>query len=317
MDKPEKPLDLLIIGAGVAGLTAGIYAARLKLKTLILEDEIVGGQIQETYVVENYPGFSKIKGSELIDKMHEQTLLAGTALDEFDKIVSVRLTPQEKIIETQTAIYRPAAVIIAAGMKRREVPIPEEKKFRGKGIHYCELCDGHMYDGKVIAVVGGGNSAVGAANFLEKYAKKLYIIHHSDKFNADQIAQDQLFSNKKIEVLWNSKLIHGVGETSLSSVIIENQLTKETRTLEVSGVFVQIGSMPKTDLYKDYIRLNESGSIVATETCETNIPGVYAAGDIRTKPIRQLTTAAADGTVAALLAEKYIIGLKKRKEVIA
>ncbi|AWI07752.1 NAD(P)/FAD-dependent oxidoreductase [Clostridium drakei] len=302
--KKEKKLDLLIIGSGPAGLTAAIYAARLKLKTLILEDELVGGQIKDAYTVENYPGFISISGSDLIDKIQNQAINYGVEIDEFDKIVSVKLTNNEKIIETKSYIYKPKAVIIAAGAKKRELPISEEKNFHGKGIHYCELCDGHLYEGKHIAVVGGGNSAVQAANFLSKYAKKITLIHKRNYLRADKKNQQELFDNKKVEILWNSKIQHAIGDNKLEAVLIENE--KETYKLDLDGIFVYIGVAPRTDLYKDYLNLNSSGNIEASETCETNIKGVFAAGDVRTKPFRQLTTAVSDGTTAALMAEKYI-----------
>ncbi|MBP2633429.1 MAG: Thioredoxin-disulfide reductase [Firmicutes bacterium] len=315
MAKPQKFLDLLIIGAGIAGLTAGIYAARMKLDTLILEDALIGGQIIDAYGIENYPGFHSIKGSHLIEKIEEQALHFGAKIDEFDTIIAVKLTDTEKIIETQSFIYKPTAVIIAAGMDRRKLPVIEEKHFRGKGIHYCELCDGHLYQGKSIAVVGGGNAAVDAANFLDKYAKKIYIIHRSPALTASAMSQEKLRNNPKIEFLFNTNIVKASGEYSLESVIIENVLTKEQKLLALDGIFVNIGVVPKTQLYQHDIELDAALHIKAGETCETNIKGVFAAGDIRTKLIRQLTTAAADGTVAALLAEKYIMQKERGNKV--
>lgn len=307
MSKIEKKLDLIIIGAGPAGLTAGIYAGKLKLKTLILEDELVGGQIKEAYIVENYPGFNSISGSALTDKFQEQALEAGVTIDEFDNIISVKLTDEEKIIETSSYIYKPKAVIIAAGSKRRELPIPEEKKFHSKGIHYCEICDGSLYDGKHIAVVGGGYSAVGAAKFLTRFASKIYLIHRSDYLHADKISQDELLQNEKVEDLPNSKITSALGNDTLTGITLENVKTKETSELKLDGIFVYIGLIPRTDLYKAYLTIDEFYNIVADETCETNVKGVYVAGDVRTKRFRQLTTALSDGTVAALMAEKYIL----------
>jgi thioredoxin reductase (NADPH) len=307
MNKPEKPLDVLIIGAGVAGLTAGIYAARFKLATLILEDELIGGQIKDAYVVENYPGFDQIKGSDLIGRMQEQALRAGVTLDEFDQIVAINLTAHEKIVETKTTIYRPTAMIISAGMKRRELPVPQEGKLRGRGIHYCQLCDGHLYDGKTVAVVGGGNGAISAANFLDKYANQIYLIHQLPDLTADDLtAREKMFGNPKITYLPNTKVLAAVGAKTLTALTLENIATGEITELPLDGVFVQIGSNPNTALYKKQITLDNFGYIVADETCITNVPGVYAAGDIRTKTFRQLTTAVSDGTVAALQAEKYI-----------
>lgn len=306
MNKEEKALDLLIIGAGPAGLTAGIYAGRLKLNTLIIEDELIGGQIKESYIVENYPGFNSISGSELVDKFQQQAVNSGALIDEFDKIISVKLSNNDKIIETENYIYRPKAVIIASGAKRRELPIAEERKFHGKGIHYCELCDGALYEGKEIAVVGGGNSAVEAADFLSKYASKITLIHQFDHLQADKRNQEELFNNKKVTVMWNSEITSAVGDDSLKAVIVENRISKEASELKIDGVFVNIGMLPRTDLYRDLLDLDSFGNIIAGETCQTNIKGVFAAGDVRSKQFRQLTTAVSDGTVAALMAEKFI-----------
>lgn len=312
VNKIEKDLDLLIIGAGPAGLTAGLYAARLKLNTLILEDELIGGQIREAYVVENYPGFTSIGGSELTDRMKEQSTLAGAVIDEYDTILSVKLTNDEKIIETEKYLYKAKAVIIAAGAKRRELPIPEEKKFHGNGIHYCELCDGHLYEGKNIGVIGGGSSAVGAAEFLSKYASKVTLIHRSGQLRADKKSQEELFANEKITVLWDSEVKQALGNERLEGVVMENPKSKEHTQLKLDGIFVYIGSIPRTEIYKDYIDVDEYGNIVAGETCETNVQGVFAAGDVRKKLFRQLTTAVSDGTVAALMAERYILKTKKQ-----
>lgn len=306
MSKKEKELDLLIIGAGPAGLTAGIYAGRLKLNTLIIEDELIGGQIKESYIVENYPGFNSISGSELVDKFQQQAINSGALIDEFDKIISVKLTDNDKIVETENYIYRPKAVIIASGAKRRELPIAEERKFHGKGIHYCELCDGALYEGKEIAVVGGGNSAVEAADFLSKYASKITLIHQFDHLQADKRNQEELFSNKKITVMWNSEITSAIGDDSLKAVIVENRISKEVSELKIDGVFVNIGMLPRTDLYREVLNLDGFGNIIADETCQTNIKGVFAAGDVRSKQFRQLTTAVSDGTVAALMAERFI-----------
>lgn len=311
MDKQIKKPEVLVIGAGPAGLTAGIYAARFKLDTLILEDELVGGQIRDAYVVENFPGFNRISGGELADLMREQSIGAGAQLDEFDHIISATLTENEKIIETDSFIYQPQALIIAAGMKRKELPIPQEKKFHGNGIHYCELCDGHFYEGKEVAVIGGGSAAVGAALALTKYATKVTVINRSNIFRAEKKNQEELFSNPKITVLWNTKVVGAIGDSKLQAAILEDMDGKSIGELKVDGIFVNIGSFPRTQIYARDIKLDEYGNIIADESCETNIPGVFVAGDVRTKPIRQLTTAVSDGTVAAAMAEKYIMKLRR------
>jgi len=306
MKKEEKELDMVIIGAGPAGLTAGIYAARLNLNLIILEDEIVGGQIREAYLVENYPGFTSISGSDLTEKIRNQAQSSGAAIDEFDTIVAVKLTDEEKIIETDSYIYKPRVVIIAGGAKKLELPIKEEKRFHGKGIHYCEICDGHMYQGKHLAVVGGGSSALLASKFLTKYAEKITIINRRDHFKGETKLLKELSEDSKINFIWNSKVSSAKGDERLEGLVLENLVTGHTVDLIVDGVFVYIGLVPRTGLYKDYLKLSETGNIIAGENCETNVKGVYAAGDIRTKLFRQVTTSVSDGTVAVLMAEKYI-----------
>ncbi|WP_055668353.1 NAD(P)/FAD-dependent oxidoreductase [Desnuesiella massiliensis] len=311
--KEEKRLDLVIIGSGPSGLTAAIYAARSRLDFIVLEDDLIGGQIRSTYVVENYPGFLSIGGQELVDKMYEQAIKAGANIDEFDPIISVRLTEEEKVVETENYIYKPEAVIIATGSKYRSLPIPEESTYHGNGIHHCELCDGEMYDGKDIVVVGGGNSAVEGAMFLSKYGKTVTIVHQFDTLQAEKRLQEELFRNKKIKIIWDSEVRHALGESRLESLQIENIKTKEVTNIKADGVFAYIGMIPKTELFKEYVKLNVWGYIEAGETTETNVKGVFVAGDVRSKIIRQLTTATADGTVAALMAERYIVEKRRNK----
>lgn len=312
--KIEKNIDLMIIGAGPAGLTATIYAARAKLNFITLENGIIGGQIKDSYVVENYPGFTTISGEELVNKMTEQCENAGGSIDEFDEIASVKLTNDEKIIETKKYIYKPLAVIIATGAKHRELPIKEEKKFHGRGIHYCELCDGALYQDKDIIVVGGGNSALQAAKYLSKYGKSITLVHMLDYFQADKQNQDELKKIKGIKIILNS-IIQGVnGKDKIEEAIIKNVKSSDISTIKTDGIFVYIGLEPNTDLFKEQIKLNKSGYIITDEEARTNVKGVYAAGDVREKNIRQLTTAVSDGSVAALYAEKYINKIKSDKE---
>ena len=287
MTKERKTKDVIIIGAGMAGLTAALYAGRSNLSTLVLENAIVGGQIANAVGIENYPGFTKVSGSDLMTTVQQQAEAAGAEVDEFDMI---------------------ERVIITSGMERRKLPLKEEAKYSGRGVHYCELCDGHMYQDKVISVMGGGNAAVDAANFLTKYAKELYLIHRS-KLRADKASQDKLFVNPKVKVLLETEIRALHGEGRLTSITIYDKAKGEARELPVDAIFVNIGVVPNTHLFEGQVKMTESGRILAGEDCRTNIPGVFAAGDVREKEIRQLTTAAADGTTAALLAEKYIESL--------
>ncbi|MGP1408282.1 NAD(P)/FAD-dependent oxidoreductase [Selenomonas sp.] len=309
MAKETIQKDIIIIGAGMAGLTAALYAGRMNFSTLVLENAIVGGQIANATGIENYPGFLSVAGADLIKTVQQQAESFGAVVDEFDAIEKVDLSGAVKRIETDGAVYETPVVIIASGMSRKKLPLAEEAKYAGRGVHYCELCDGHMYQDKIIAVMGGGNAALDAANFLSRYAKKLYLIHRS-KMRADDVSQKRLMENPKAEILLETEIRTLKGEGKLRSVEIFDKKTNETRDLPVDAIFVNIGVQPNTALFTGQVEINAKGHIVAGEDCRTKIAGVFAAGDIREKEIHQLTTAAADGTTAALLAEKYITGGK-------
>ena len=311
MSKEIKELDLIIIGGGPAGLTAAIYAGRAKLNTLLLENKILGGQVRNSYTIENYPGFNSIKGNELADLFQSQAEEFGAVIDEFDLIEKIDLSDDEKTIETETYIYKPKAVIIATGATPKKLPILGESKFEGRGIHYCAVCDGAMYEGKKIGVVGGGNSALEEALFLTKFAEKVYLIRRYDYFNGEQARIDEVLNHPKIEVLFNKDLIEAKGSDFLESVVIKDTNTEEKSELKLDAVFGYIGTEPKTADLKEYINLTDKGYIITNEDMETNINGVYAAGDVREKKHRQITTAVADGTIALLNAEKYIVECNK------
>ncbi|MBE6073804.1 MAG: FAD-dependent oxidoreductase [Selenomonas ruminantium] len=310
MEKTRIHKDIIIIGAGMAGLTAALYAGRMNMDVLVLENGIIGGQIANATGIENYPGFAKVSGKDLIETLQQQAESFGAEVDEFDVIQKVSLQSTPKIVETDEHIYEADVIIIASGMNRRKLPLPEEGRYAGKGVHYCELCDGHMYQDKIIAVMGGGNAAVDAANFLSKYAKKIYLIHRSE-IRADEVSWQRLQDNPKAEIFLQTEVKRLQGESRLESIEVQDKGTGENRQLQVDGIFVNIGVVPNTELFQDELSLTASGRIAAGEDCRTAIPGVFAAGDVREKEIRQLTTAAADGTTAALLAEKYIVKLKE------
>lgn len=310
MIKEVKNLDLMILGAGPAGLSAAIYAARAKLNMILIEDGIIGGQVRSSYTIENYPGFKKIEGGKLADLMLEQATNLGAIIDEFDMVEKINLSHEEKIIETSQYVYKPAALIICTGATQRKLPIPSESKFSGKGIHYCAICDGAMYEGKTVGVIGGGNAALEEALFLTKFASKIYMIRRYDYFKGEKATLEEVEKNPKIEILYNWDLVDVSGSNFVEKAIIKNTKTNEEKELELDGVFGFIGSKPKTDLFKNYIELTPKGYINTNENMETNIKGIYAAGDVREKQFRQITTAVADGTIAALAAEKYIISKK-------
>ena len=310
MSKKVNDIDLMIIGAGPAGLTAGIYSSRSKVNSLILEDAIVGGQVKNSYTIENYPGFKEVEGSELADLMQQQAVSLGATIDEFDMIEKVSLSNEKKIIETSSCIYNAKTVIIATGAQPKKLPIPSEEKFSGKGVHYCAVCDGAMYEGKVIGVVGGGNSALEEAQFLSRFAEKVLIIRRHDYFNGEQKSVDEVEANPKIEIMYNYDLVDVNGDNFMDSAIIRNTKTGEEKEIEMKAVFGYIGTEPKTDLFKQDIKLDKQGYIITDENMNTNVRGVYAAGDVRAKRYRQITTAVSDGTIAALEAEKYILDNK-------
>jgi len=311
MSKEIRFKELIIIGGGPAGLTAAIYATRSKLDMLLIEDKIMGGQVRTSYLIENYPGFKEVSGTELADKMQEQAEALGANIDEFDMIERVDFSGDIKIIETGNYIYKTNAVIIATGATPRKLPMPNEEKFSGKGVHYCAVCDGAMYEDKIIAVVGGGNSALEEALFLTKFAKKVLLIRRYDYFRGEKSTLDEVMNHPKIEVLFNEDLINVEGGQFLEKGIIKNTLTGEIKEIEMDAVFGYIGTEPKTEYFKEYIELSH-GYIKADELMRTNIAGVYAAGDVREKEYRQITTAVADGTIAALEAEKYIVESKRK-----
>lgn len=311
MNKEKRELDLIIVGGGPAGLTAAMYAGRAKLNSLLLENEIVGGQVRNSYTVENYPGFKKVDGGELADIFQAQAEALGARIDEFDFIQNIDISDNKKIIETETYIYECKAIIFATGASPKKIPIPQESRFAGKGIHYCAICDGAVYQGKKVAVVGGGNSALEEAVFLTRFAEKVYLIRRYDYFKGEQALIDEVFNHPKIEVLLNEDLVEAKGNEFLESINIKNTKTQELSNLEVSAVFGCIGTQPRTEEIRRYLELNEQGYIITDEDMQTNIKGVYAAGDVRQKKYRQITTAVADGTIALLNAEKYILRKKK------
>lgn len=303
----------MIIGAGPAGLSAAIYAARAKLNMILIENGIIGGQVRSSYTVENYPGFKKIEGNRLADLMQEQATDLGATIDEFDMVEKIQLNNNEKIVETSEYIYKPTVLIISTGAAARKLPIPSEGKFSGKGIHYCAICDGAMYEGKTVGVIGGGNAALEEALFLTKFASKVYMIRRYDYFKGEKATLEEVENNSKIEILYNWDLVDVYGSNFIDKALIKNVKTKEEKELKLDGIFGFIGSEPKTELFKEYISLTPKGYIKTNENMETNIKGVYAAGDVREKQFRQITTAVADGTIAALAAEKYIMEKTREK----
>lgn len=312
MNKEIKNLDMLIVGGGPAGLTAAMYGARAKLNLLLLENQVLGGQVRSSYTIENYPGFKSVEGGALADLMKEQALELGAKIDEYDNIVEVELSDEEKLIETESFIYKTKVLVIASGATPKKLPIPNESVFSSKGVHYCAVCDGAVYEGSTVAVVGGGNSALEEALFLTKFAEKVIMIRRFDYFKGEKATLEELLRNPKVEVMYNWDLVDVKGDMFVNKAIISNTKSGEVREIDLDAVFGYIGTEPKTDLFKEYIELNDQGYILTDDSMSTNIRGVYAAGDVREKKFRQITTAVADGTIAALAAEKYITEFNRK-----
>jgi len=300
--------DVVIVGCGPSGLTAGIYAARDNLKTLILEKNYPGGQVAITEIIENYPGFPEgISGGDLTEKMYKHALHFGVQIKngecsgvEFEgDIKVVSLKNSELKIKTK-------ALIIAAGAKPKHLEIPGEAKFLGRGISFCATCDGAFYRGKTVAVIGGGDSAVEEAHYLTRFAEKVYIVHRRDKFKAAKILQDRVFNNPKIVIIWNAQLVRVNGENKVESLTIQDKITGKEFDLKLEGIFVFIGWIADTEHFKGLLDMDESGFIISDESTRTNIPGIFVAGDVRTKELRQVVTAVSDGAMAAKAAERYI-----------
>ena len=292
--------DIVIIGAGTAGLTAAIYAARAGKKVLILENEGIGGQIATSPKVENYPGFSEISGMEFSDRLYEQASALGVEL-ELDRAEKIIDNGESKTVKTEYGEFICKAVIIATGVKHRHLGIEAEEKYMGRGVSYCAVCDGAFYKGKDVAVVGGGNSAVQSAIMLSNICNKVYLIHRRDEFRCEKKLSDEVRAIENIELVLNSTVKDLQGDGKLSTVITENN-SGEVKEINAEGLFVLVGQIPENSAFADIITLDDSGYIVAGEDCKTNVEGIFAAGDCRTKAIRQLTTAAADGSVSALAA---------------
>ncbi len=309
--KEPQEVDLAIIGAGPAGLTAAIYASRAKLNTLVIDSGMPGGQVNVTHLVANYPGTeTMINGYALMHKMNQQAKSFGATVMMAAEITNLNL--QEKTITVdQAQLIKAKAIILATGSKPRSLGVPGEKEFAGKGISYCATCDGSFYEGKNVYVIGGGNSAVEEALFLTKYVKSLTIIHQFDTLQANATAVEEALNHPKISVLWSHEPRAFLGSNHFEKLEVEDMKTGQRKVLDQGeGVFVFVGYQPQQALFKDVLTLDQWGYVVVNEDMETGLAGIYAAGDIRSKRYRQITTAVSDGTVAALSAEKFLKTLK-------
>ncbi|OQY58262.1 MAG: thioredoxin-disulfide reductase [Desulfobacteraceae bacterium 4572_88] len=303
--------DLVIIGGGPAGLTAGLYAARARLKTVLIERMVPGGQVLVTDWVENYPGFPEgISGIDLVQKMAEQAKRFGLEI-ETDDVLSLDLSGQVKEIRLNDKTITAHTILIASGASPRRLGIPGEDTFWGKGVSACATCDGPFYKDRVVAAVGGGDTAVQESIFLTKFVKKVYLIHRRDELRATGILREQALANDKIEFLWDSALTGIEGLTNVEKITVKNVRTGDEQKLPVNGCFIWIGILPNADFLGDSVERDEFGFVRANAHMETSVPGVFAAGDVRRTPLRQIATAVGDAAIAAFSAEHYIQNLEK------
>ncbi|MBR5774294.1 MAG: thioredoxin-disulfide reductase [Clostridia bacterium] len=303
----ERIYDVIIIGGGPAGYTAALYASRAGLDTVLIEKMSVGGQMALTGDIDNYPGFDEgIDGFTLGMRMQQGAERFG-AKTEYDEVTDVDLDGKIKRVTTSGGELFGKAVIVATGANPRELGIDGERELVGRGVHYCAHCDGRFYKDKTVVVIGGGNSAAADALYLSRLAKKVYVIHRRDSLRATKIYHEPLMSAQNVEFVWNSRATSLVVDGKITGIRVQDVNTESENIIECDGVFVSIGRVPSTELFSGRLELDENGYIIADESTKTNVDGVFAAGDVRTKALRQVVTAASDGATAAHYAEEYII----------
>lgn len=314
-EKKELLYDTVILGGGPAGLSAAIYSARGNIKTAVVDITMFGGQPSNYLEIENYPGYPISGGYDLMEKFEEHADKFGVDKFPMQEIQKIDLLSEPKVIESLDTIFKAKTVIIATGAKATKLGIAGEKEFLGRGVSYCAVCDGAFYREKTVAVVGGGNAAVEEAAYLTKFADKVYIIHRRDKFRADKIVQERTFNNPKIELILDSIPLEIKGENNVETLVIKNVKTNEISEIKTDGVFPYIGFTPNVDLINGQLKQNERGFIETDVNLQTSIEGVYAAGDVRNTPLRQVITAAADGALAACSCVKYLETLENKISV--
>jgi thioredoxin reductase (NADPH) len=313
-DKKMKTYEVIIIGGGPAGLTAGLYTSRSRLRTLLIETGLFGGQITTTELIENYPGFPQgINGAELSQMMEEQAKRFGLETVN-QEVLEVRLEEDWKVVRTHESDYYSEALIISSGTEYRKLGIPGEDAFIGKGVSFCATCDGAFFKDSRIVVVGGGDSAITEALFLTKFSKEVTIIHRRDALRATKIYQERAFANPKIKFLWNSVIQEIRGDKMVQSILVKNVKTNEVKEFQTDGVFLFVGISPRTQFLKGLVQMDEGGYILTNENGETSGKGIFAAGDCRKKLLRQVTTAVGDGATAAFAAEKYLEGKREHSK---
>lgn len=309
--KQTNDYDLIIIGGGPAGLSAALYGARGNISTLVMEKGLPGGELNNTEEVENYPGFDHVTGPQIAEKMAEHAKRFGAEFKDLTTIYSVDLKAQPKVLKTDQGDYFAKSIIIATGSEHRKLGVPGEKEYAGKGVSYCAVCDGAFFKNKHVVVVGGGNAAVEEGNFLTRHASKVTLIHRRDTLRAEKIIQQRATNNPKMNFIWDTAVESIEGDVmGVTKVKIKNLKNNEQSELACDGVFIYVGLEPNVELFKDQITMDEGNRIITNDKLETNIPGVYAGGDVRVTPLRQAVTAAADGSLAATIAIGFIESLE-------
>lgn len=301
----SKIYDVIIIGAGPAGMTAAVYASRANLSVLMLERGVPGGQMVNTEDIENYPGYDMINGAELSTKMFEHSQKFGAEYA-YANITDIKIQDDLKRIMTDSGEFISKSIIIATGAEHKSLGVPGEDALSGRGVSYCAVCDGAFFRGKEVVVVGGGDSAVEEALYLSKIVEKVTIIHRRETFRAQKILQDRVFAQNNIEIIWNTVVTEIKGDNTVSEVVLENTQTGEQSILSTNGIFIYVGMQPMTSAFRHLGILNEAGYIVTDENMRTVVPGILAAGDVREKILRQIVTATSDGALAAQYAQQYI-----------
>ena len=296
--------DIIIIGAGPAGLTSAIYARRALKKVLVLEALTYGGQIVNTLEIDNYPVAPHISGFDFATKIYNQAKDLGTEFV-FEKAIDIKNNKEYKEVITEKNTYKTKCIIIATGSDNKKLGLTNEKELIGKGVSYCATCDGNFYKGQDVAVIGGGNTAIEDALYLTDIANKVYLIHRRNTFKADELEFKKLQEKKNIEIIYNSNVTKIVANEKIEQIEVTNN-NGEVKDIEVAGVFIAIGRNPANESFKELIKIDDSGYVIAKEDCHTNIPGIFVAGDSRAKELRQLVTATSDGAVAATEAVKYL-----------
>ena len=302
----QNVFDTIIIGGGPGGYTAALYAARAGFSALVLEKLSPGGQMATTDQIDNYPGFPQgVNGFELALEMQKGAQRFG-AQTELAEVLRVDLRGPVKEVVTQKETYRAPTVVLATGASPRELGLPGERELRGRGVSYCATCDGMFYRGKTVAVVGGGNTAAADVLYLSRLCEKVYLIHRRDQLRASRVYLEPLKQAENVEILWDSQVTELLYGETLTGVKVGNKKTGEIKELSLDGLFLAVGQLPNTQLFQGQVELDAAGYVVADETTRTNLPGVFAVGDLRQKPLRQVVTAAADGAVAAHFLEEYL-----------